>query len=110
MKRIHRALILVASAFGVICLALLYFTPASYLYCLARESAWIECKSKNELERSLLCFYTSRQISSKDSMWGRDYEFRKGERMVQYLIFSKEPLDVVYDEENKVIRMFTSYE
>jgi len=30
-------------------------------------------------------------------MWGRDYVLKPDERMIQYLIFAKEPLDVVFD-------------
>ncbi len=55
-------------------------------------------------------FYSKRSIAPSNSMWGRDYVLKPDERMIQYLIFSKEPLDVVFDRESRVVAAFTSYE
>ena len=43
-------------------------------------------------------------------MWGRDYVLKPDERMIQYLVFAKEPFDVVLDRESNVVVAFTSYE
>jgi hypothetical protein len=97
-------------AVPLLCLAVLYLTPASYIYCTLLEQSWIGCKTKSQLERRLLCIYTTRQIDPKDSPWGHEYQLNNGERMIRYLIFNKEPLDVVYGSNDEVIVIFTSYE
>jgi len=89
---------------------LCYETPLSYLYCLAREKSWLEAKTEAELDHRMLMFYSKRAIAPLKSIWGSNYKLKPGERMVQYLVFSKEPLDVVFDSRSRVITAFTSYE
>ena len=55
-------------------------------------------------------FYTKQAIVPSNSMWGSTYTLKPGERMIQYLVFAKEPLDVVFDRESRVVAAFTSYE
>jgi len=93
---------------GVI--ALCYATPLSYFYCLTREESWLAANTEAELDRRMCAFYTKRSIAPSNSMWGGDYALKPGERMVQYLIFAKEPLDVVFDSQSRVVTAFTSYE
>ncbi len=100
------AVIAVAGAIIAIC----YATPLSYVYCLAREKSWLAAKTEAELDGRMWAFYTKRSIAPSNSMWGRDYALKPDERMVQYLVFSKEPLDVVFDHESRVVAAFTSYE
>jgi hypothetical protein len=106
--------ILIVSCSGVLLmtipLALCFFTPVSYLYCLAREGSWMKARSETELDARMGAFYTKHSINPKDSLWGRNYSLKPGERMVQYLIFGKEPLDVVFDRQSRVVIIFTSYE
>jgi len=42
--------------------------------------------------------------------WGRDHVLEDGQRMIRYLIFSKEPLDVVYNPDGTIDAIYTSYE
>ncbi len=91
-------------------IALCFFTPLSYFYCLAREGSWMKAKSEAELDARIGAFHTKRSITPKDSLWGKSHSLKPGERMVQYLIFGKEPLDVVYDRQSRVVVVFTSYE
>jgi hypothetical protein len=91
-------------------IALCYWTPLSYAYCLAREKSWLAAKTEAELDGRMWAFYTKRSIAPSNSMWGWHYPLKPDERMVQYLVFSKEPLDVVFDRESRVVAAFTSYE
>lgn len=91
-------------------IALCYYTSLSYVYCLAREKSWLAAKTEAELDGRMWTFYTKRSIAPSNSMWGRSYALKPDERMIQYLIFGKEPLDVVFDRESRVVAAFTSYE
>jgi hypothetical protein len=93
-----------------VAIALCYSTSLSYVYCLAREKSWLAAKTETELDESVCVFYTKRSIAPSNSMWGRSYVLKPDERMIQYLIFGKEPLDVVFDSESRVVAAFTSYE
>lgn len=90
--------------------ALCYSTPLSYLYCLAREKSWSAAKTEAELDRRMWAFYSKRSIAPSNSSWGWSYTLKPDERMIQYLIFSKEPLDVVLDGQSRIVAIFTSYE
>ena len=93
-----------------VAIALCYGTPLSYLYCLARENSWLAAKTEAQLDHRMWTFYTKRSIAPSNSMWGRDYVLKPDERMIQYLVFAKEPFDVVLDRESNVVVAFTSYE
>ena len=85
----------------------------SYIFALMLESRWSRAKptTKTQLESYLHC-YKTRQIAPSQSMWGRHYEIKPGERMLQYCILWDErcPLDVVYDDTDNIKAIFTSYE
>jgi hypothetical protein len=112
-QRRMRFIILSAGA-GVLlvgaAIALCYTTPLSYFYCLTREKSWLAAKTEAELDRRMWAFYTKRPIAPSHSMWGSSYVLGPEERMVQYLVFAKEPLDVVLDRESRIVVAFTSYE
>ncbi|MCD6050668.1 MAG: hypothetical protein K0Q55_2071 [Verrucomicrobia bacterium] len=93
-----------------VAIALCYATRLSYIYCLSREKSWLAAKTEAELDGRMWAFYTKRAIAPSDSMWGKRYALKPDERMIQYLIFAKEPLDVVFDRESRVVAAFTSYE
>ena len=82
-----------------------------YAYARYLESQWkpAKVKTRAELERHLH-LYSTRTIPPKESVWGFDYALRKDERMVRYLILWSQPLDVVYDGEDRVVKIYTSYE
>ena len=96
--------------------AIIWFTAiggTAYLYALHLESKWSKAnpKTKVEMENYLHC-YTLREIQPKDSMWGNGYELKSGERMMQYCILWNKncPLDVVYDKDDNISVIYTSYE
>ncbi|HEX7861113.1 MAG TPA: hypothetical protein VF773_12340 [Verrucomicrobiae bacterium] len=91
-------------------IAILYTTPLSYMYCLLREESWMAAKTEAQLDRRVFAFYTKQRIPPKDSSWGWNYVLKRGERMIQYMIFGKEPFDVVLDEKSQVVAAVTSYE
>jgi membrane protein YdbS with pleckstrin-like domain len=95
---------------ALLAVAVLYFTPFTYLYCLAAQDSWLAAKTERELDGRIGVFHTKHTITPTQSMWGHTYSLGPGERMVQYLIFGKEPLDVVFDTESRVVVAFTSYE
>jgi hypothetical protein len=101
------AMIVIAAAVAV---PLFYATPLSYLYCLVRQNSWHAAKTEVELDHRMLAFYTKHNISPSESMWGSGYILKPDERMVQYLVFGKEPFDVVFDAQSRVVVAFTSYE
>ena len=85
----------------------------AYLYALHLESKWnkAEPKTKADLEKYLHC-YSLREIQPKESMWGNGYNLKDGERMMQYgILWNKKcPLDVVYDKDDNISAIYTSYE
>lgn len=109
LKRLGLAALAVTAGIGVAILAL-YVTPLSYLYCLAREEAWLRATNEKQLERSLFAFYSKKEISPSASMWGREHILQAGQHMTQYVIFGKEPLDVVFFADGSIDAIYTSYE
>ena len=89
--------------------AVVEVTP--YFWALHLESKWTAAKptSKAQLE-SCLSLYTQRDIQPSESDWGRDYKLRPGERMTQYRLLHRAPLDVVYSSNDTIVAMYTSYE
>ncbi len=84
-----------------------------YVFALMLESRWSKSdpQTKDELEQHIFC-YKTRVIQPSESMWGNSYKLKDGERVVQYCILWDEncPLDVVYDSEDNIKAIFTSYE
>lgn len=83
----------------------------SYMFACLLESRWSEADPKTKIEmESYLHLYTTKQIHPTNSGWGSHYELKNGERMIQYMILFRSPLDVVYDSNDFVKAIFTSYE
>jgi hypothetical protein len=120
-RQVHRGakyISLVAAIAVVIAVGgfLTWFTATggtAYFYALCLENRWSKAdpKTKSELE-GYLHLYSLVQIDPKTSLWGRSYVLQEGERMMQYrLLWDKKcPLDVVYDKQNNIKAIFTSYE
>ncbi len=89
---------------------LLYVSPLSYLYCLSRENSWMKAINEGDLEHRLFAFYSKNPITPESSSWGRNHVLREGQRMTRYLIFGKEPLDVVINADGTLDAVYTSYE
>ncbi len=89
---------------------LLYVPPLLYLYCLSRDGSWQKATTESDMDSRLLAFYTKSLITPRESSWGRSHVLASGQRMTRYMIFSKEPLDVVYNGDGSVDAIYTSYE
>ncbi|MFC7339370.1 hypothetical protein ACFQY0_19415 [Haloferula chungangensis] len=105
MSRILFVGVILALALGVV-----HTMPFSYLYCLAREEAWLAAKTEKELVARLPVFRSEVEITPAVPGWGSHHKLREGDRMIRYLIFGKEPLDVVYARDGTVDAVYTSYE
>ncbi len=104
-------LLSIVAFFGIfISYAIAMGFPA-YIYAVHLEDKWEKAnpKTKPELEK-FLDHYSTHIIEPSESLWGSGYELRKNERMVQYLILWSMPLDVVYDNEDNIKAIYTSYE
>ena len=113
MKRIiHRT----AKAFIALALLValgitaLYATGLSYIYCSFREGSWKKATNVRDLESRLFAFYSKRSILPEQSYMGRDHVITPGQCMTRYLIFDKEPLDIVYNKDDSVAGFYVSYE
>ncbi len=84
---------------------------APYLWALHLEAEWYPAnpKTKAQLE-SFLSLYSVREIRASQSMWGHDYQLQPGERMMQYRLLYRAPLEVVYTSSNTIVAIYTSYE
>ncbi len=98
------------AALALLVLILFYASPLSYLYCLSREHSWLKATNEKDLEGRLFVLYSKSSITPEQSSWGRDHVLTEGQRMTRYLIFGKEPLDIVYNADGAIDEIFTSYE
>jgi hypothetical protein len=103
-----------SGAIGLLGLTTLTFACmaiAPYFWAVHLESQWQPAnpKSKAELE-SYLSLYSQHDIQPQQSEWGRNYQLQPGERMIQYRLLYKAPLDVVYAKNDQIVRIYTSYE
>ena len=68
-----------------------------------------EPKTRTEVE-DILFLYKSKNIGAEKSMWGKEYSMKEQEYCRQYVILLMNPIDVIYDQNDNVIRVFASYE
>ena len=82
-----------------------------YMAASRMEATWRDNgpQTRAELE-SYLNLYSTQGIVPSQSCWGRRWKLAPQENMVQYLILWHAPLDVVYDREDRIKMIFTSYE
>ncbi len=101
---------LVGSVLIVAFLALLT-EMTSYWWALHLESKWSPAKPTTRVQlESFLSLYSQREIQPSQSDWGRDYPLKPGERLIQYMILCRAPLDVVYTTNDTIVAIYTSYE
>ena len=107
---LRRSLRIAASVVFVAFAGFLYL-GASYGWALHLESKWrsAETKTRADLE-ACLSLYSHHEIEPSESGWGSTHELKNGEKMVQYLLLWSAPLDVVYDADDRVVAIYTSYE
>jgi hypothetical protein len=84
---------------------------APYWWALHLESKWASARptTRAELE-SFLSLYYQRDIQPSQSSWGHSYQLEPGERMTQYRLLYRAPLDVVYTTNDTIVAIYTSYE
>jgi uncharacterized membrane protein len=83
----------------------------SYYWALHLESKWSAAKPTTRVQlESFLSLYSQREIQPSQSDWGRDYQLKPGERMIQYMLLYRAPLDVVYTTNDTIAAIYTSYE
>ena len=88
----------------------LYATGLSYIYCSFREASWKKATNERDLESRLFAFYSKSSIMPEQSYMGRNHVITPGQRMTRYMIFDKEPLDIVYNEDGSIAGFYVSYE
>lgn len=105
----RRKLILVA-AVALVGLCLL-FPFVSYRLADHEYEKLVQAKpaTKAEVER-ILFLYSAKQIDIKKSSWGKTYQLESGDVCFQYLILGREPIDIVFNQENHVKAVFSSFE
>lgn len=81
-----------------------YFLADPYYENLIRQKV----KNKAEVESNLF-FYSTRKIKIEDSLWGKRYKLKTDEYCQQYRILNQ-PIDVVYNSNDEVVTIFSSYE
>lgn len=90
-----------------------FSSSGHYIVALLMERQWAKAnpKSRRDFEQYLYC-YNKIQIDPKQSLWGKHYTLLDGDVMIQYQIcWDKDcPLDIVYDSNDQVRAVFTSYE
>ncbi|MEO5715363.1 MAG: hypothetical protein ABIT37_17930 [Luteolibacter sp.] len=75
------------------------------------EAKWTAAHPKTRVEmESYLSLCTMREIQPAQSGWGRNHPMQDGDKMIQYLLFWTQPLEVVYDKNDRMIASYTSYE
>ena len=84
-----------------------------YLYALHLEKQWTAAnpETRAELEHFLrLC--SVKEIQASDAPWSHYYHVQEGERVFRYSILWHPyvPLDVVYDRNETIRQIFTTYE
>lgn len=100
----------ISGSFSLLVFLFYLFAAGPYLWALHLESKWrpVNPKTLAELE-SKLSLYTKKDISREQSGWGSDHKLRSGERMTRYSLLGA-PLDVVFNGDNGIVRIYTSYE
>ena len=100
--------------FGI-CLLLssLYYAiqVAPYLWALHLEQRWIAAQPTTRAEfESCLSLYSEHDIQPYQSVSGSHEQLRPGDHMIEYLLLWKAPSDVVYDSNDVITQIYTSYE
>jgi hypothetical protein len=83
----------------------------AYMWASRLQSTWREANPQTRLAlEGHLSLYSMHPIVPSQSCWGSRWTLAPHETMVQYLILWHAPLDVVYDKQDRIRIIFTSYE
>ena len=107
-----KTLLLLVLALSVIFAVGRLFLPIpAYLYAIQLENNWSQANPKTMAEfESHISLYSKREVDVSASQWAPTYELEDGERMIQYTILGAANMEVVYDQNDSVITIITSYE
>ena len=94
---------------GVFFAAMATFGP--YAWALHLEAKWhpADPGTMADLE-SHLSLYSRQDIPPATPGWGMNHQLQPGERMTRYLLLWNAPLDVVYTGDDRIVKIYTSYE
>jgi hypothetical protein len=70
----------------------------------------MKATTEHELESRMMAFYSKSAILPSQSYMGRGHVMKSGQRMIRYVIFAKEPLDIVYNSDDTIAAFYVSYE
>jgi hypothetical protein len=107
MVKIGKLILLAAVFLG----AYIIFRIISYYLADHEYEKLVQIKPATRVEvEQVLFLYSAKQIDIKKSMWGKTYQLESGDVCLQYLILWREPIDIVFDKENHVKAIFSSFE
>lgn len=106
-----KALVSLVALVGIIAFGYITVSATPYLWASYLETKWKPARpeTKEALE-SHLSLYRKYEITPAESSWGRNHVLNRDHKMIRYMILWNAPLDVVYDENNGIVRTYTSYE
>jgi len=83
---------------------------ATYWYVSGIASKCYRANSKTEIEQIMEGKAPSHQIDPSESSWGHQYKLADGEYMIRYMVKNVEPIDIVYSKDERMVKVFESYE
>ena len=97
--------------FTVVVVLYLLFEGLPYFFATYKYNQLIIVPQLTKKKVEKILFLSShKKISIKKSLWGKNTKLAKNESCWQYMVLWKEPIDIIYDEDNKVIHIFESFE
>jgi hypothetical protein len=93
---------------GLILLFLLYSTGLSYYWCSFFFDYWAGAKDRSQLERRMFAFYERRSNAPQDET--EDLQDDDAYRIVEYVIFSKEVIEVHEEVDGTIINVIPVFE
>ncbi|SFV61982.1 hypothetical protein MNB_SV-13-1619 [hydrothermal vent metagenome] len=101
-------IILLLTLIFIVSIILVPYFVATYQY---EKLITVDTLTKDKVEAVLFLYY-SKEIPIEESLWGSatNTKLKKDEYCFQYLILGLEPIDIVYNKDDKVMHTFSSYE
>ena len=65
---VHISVIATGALVALLAIAILYFTPFTYIYCLAAQDAWLAAKTERELDGHIRVFQVVKRRPSNQAM------------------------------------------
>jgi len=110
-KGINKTVIVIVSEIIILGVFWIALYTAGYFLADYQYEKLIESGAKTKIQvEDILFLYKSKNIGIEKAMWGKEYSLKKEEYCCQYVILLMNPIDVIYDQNDNVIRVFASYE